>query len=76
MDEYPTRRSYPRTPTVSYDLPMHGQRNIRKCKEQLLMDIAVWAKSHPGTLDIISQRAPIADQLHDIVARNFRPLEK
>jgi hypothetical protein len=58
MNEDPTRinyRSYPRTPTVSYDLPMHGQRNIKKCKDQLLHDVEEWARGYSLTLGQIEQ---------------------
>ena len=72
MKEDPTRRSYPRTPTVSYDLPMHGQRNIKKCKDQLFLAVAEWASYHS-----VSQRDTITEELHDLIDRTFEAtLEK
>ena len=74
MNEDLTRinyRSYPRTPTVSYDLPMHGQRNIKKCKEQLFLAVAEWASYHS-----VSQRDTITEELHDLIDKTFESLEK
>ena len=75
MNEDLTRisyRSYPSTPTVSYDLPMHGQRNIKKCKEQLFLAVAEWASYHS-----VSQRDAITEELHDLIDKTFKDtLEK
>jgi len=75
MNEGPTRinyRSYPSTPTVSYDLPMHGQRNIKKCKEQLFLAVAEWASYHS-----VSQRDTITEELQDLIDKTFKDtLEK
>ena len=75
MNEDLTRinyRSYPRTPTVSYDLPMHGQRNIKKCKEQLFLAVAEWASYHS-----VSQRDTITEELQDLIDKTFKDtLEK
>ena len=57
---------------VSYDLPMHGQRNIKKCKEQLFLAVAEWASYHS-----VSQRDTITEELHDLIDRTFEAtLEK
>ena len=75
MNEDLTRinyRSYPSTPTVSYDLPMHGQRNIKKCKDQLLRDVEEWASGYS-----VSDRDKIIEQLHTIINLTFEDtLEK
>ena len=57
---------------VSYDLPMHGQRNIKKCKDQLFLAVAEWASYHS-----VSQRDTITEELHDLIDRTFEDtLEK
>ena len=62
----------PSTPTVSYDLPMHGQRNIKKCKEQLFLAVAEWASYHS-----VSQRDTITEELQDLIDKTFKDtLEK
>jgi hypothetical protein len=57
---------------VSYDLPMHGQRNIKKCKDQLLHDVKEWANGWS-----VSNRDTIIEELHTIINLTFEDtLEK
>ena len=58
---------------VSYDLPMHGQRNIEKCKEQLLQDVAVWSDKLSA---LSTTRIEITKELTSIINQNFKSLEK
>ena len=57
---------------VSYDLPMHGQRTIKKCKDQILRDVEEWANGWS-----VSNRDTIIEELHDIINLTFETtLEK
>jgi hypothetical protein len=58
---------------VYYDVPMHGQRNIEKCKEQLLQDVAVWTDKLSA---LSSTRIEITEELTSIINQNFKSLEK
>jgi|7_EtaG_2_1085326.scaffolds.fasta_scaffold397175_2 hypothetical protein len=58
---------------VYYDVPMHGQRNIEKCKERLLQDVAVWTDKLSA---LSSTRIEITEELTSIINQNFKSLEK
>ena len=52
---------------------MHGQRNIKKCKTELLRDVAVWADKLSA---LSSTRIEITKELTSIINQNFNSLEK
>ena len=52
---------------------MHGQRNIEKCKEQLLQDVAVWSDKLSA---LSTTRIEITKELTSIINQNFKSLEK
>ena len=52
---------------------MHGQRNIEKCKERLLQDVAVWTDKLSA---LSSTRIEITEELTSIINQNFKSLEK
>ena len=57
---------------VSYDIPMHGQRNIKKCKEKVLQDVRVYVNLLPPSVG----KDEIVHKINKIITTNFKSLEK
>ena len=57
---------------VSYDLPMHGQRNIKNCKEKVLQDVRVYVNLLPPSVG----KDEIVHKINKIITTNFKSLEK
>ena len=57
---------------VSYDLPMHGQRNIKKCKEKVLQDVRVYVNLLPPSVG----KDEIVHKINKIITTNFKSLEQ
>ena len=58
---------------VYYDVPMHGQRNIKKCKEQIQQDLVTYLDGDPNNADSVPE---ILDRVYQIITQNFKSLEK
>ena len=57
---------------VSYDLPMHGQRNIKNFKEKVLQDVIVYVNLLPPSVG----KDEIVHKINKIITTNFKSLEK
>ena len=51
---------------------MHGQRNIKKCKEKVLQDVRVYVNLLPPSVG----KDEIVHKIHKIITTNFKSLEQ